>query len=228
MKRIKLPFQFGMYGEIAKKAKALAKEKNCLVEFEFNGTNNVVNSETNLDLLWRDMQNSYTTGWKEVGPNCIDEYSDEIKAELAEKERLNEVKQLERIIKLENKDKAQREEFEILTKGIDFEFSNKDLWETGIANNKDGYGGAIYEYAKSWGLLMQARIDKGEALKDIAEETSFQLVFYGITGFMYGAAVSVLSSTWKYGEELRKWHNKEYKHEGDGVVNPALLTIKTD
>lgn len=26
-------------------------------------------------------------------------------------------------------------------------------------------------------------------------------------------------------EELRKWHNKEYNYEGDGVVNPAILTI---
>ena len=42
---------------------------------------------------------------------------------------------------------------------------------------------------------------------------------------MYGCAVSILSQCWKYGEELRKWHNKEYNYDGDGVVNPAVLTI---
>jgi len=42
---------------------------------------------------------------------------------------------------------------------------------------------------------------------------------------MYGASVQVLSQCWKYGEDLRKWHNKEYNHEGEGVVNPAIVTV---
>jgi len=43
---------------------------------------------------------------------------------------------------------------------------------------------------------------------------------------MYGCAVSMLSQCWKYGEELRRWHNKEWGHEDtDGIVNPAVLTI---
>ena len=228
MKRIKLPFQFGMYGEIAKEAQLLSIVKGIEVEFEFNGTNNVVNSETDLELLWRDMQNSHTTGWKEVGPNCVTEYSEVVKSEIAEKTRLREIKQEEQRKEWKRKEDAEREAYLKAVEGLEFEYSDKELWDKGIANNQDAYGGCVYEYAKSWGLLMQSRINKGESLKDIAGETSFQLGFYGITGFMYGAAVSVLSSTWKYGEELRKWHNKEYKHEGEGVVNPALLTIKTD
>lgn len=43
---------------------------------------------------------------------------------------------------------------------------------------------------------------------------------------MYGCAVNILAQCWKYGEELRKWHNKEYNYNGNGVVNPAVLTIK--
>lgn len=72
---------------------------------------------------------------------------------------------------------------------------------------------------------MQVEMSKGKTLKDVAEKTSFEMGFLGTTGFMYGAAVSVLSQCWKYGEELRKWHNKEYNHEGEGVVNPAILII---
>ncbi|WP_239255521.1 hypothetical protein [Listeria ilorinensis] len=42
---------------------------------------------------------------------------------------------------------------------------------------------------------------------------------------MYGAAVAALAHCWKYGEELKKWHNGQYGHEGDGVVNPAIITV---
>lgn len=47
----------------------------------------------------------------------------------------------------------------------------------------------------------------------------------GHKGFMYGVAVSILSQCWEYGECLRKWHNKEYGYDGDGVVNPAVITV---
>lgn len=42
---------------------------------------------------------------------------------------------------------------------------------------------------------------------------------------MYGVAVRILSLYWEYGECLRKWHNKEYGYDGDGVVNPAVITV---
>lgn len=43
-----------------------------------------------------------------------------------------------------------------------------------------------------------------------------------------GYAVNVLSMSWKYGEELRNWHNKKYGYTGDGTVNPAMLTVEAD
>jgi hypothetical protein len=73
---------------------------------------------------------------------------------------------------------------------------------------------------------MQIEIAKGRTqIKDIAEETQKPLGFMGITGFMYGCVIQALSRYWQFGEELRKWHNKEYNHEGEGVVNPAIITI---
>lgn len=42
---------------------------------------------------------------------------------------------------------------------------------------------------------------------------------------MYGCAISILSQCWEYGEFLRKWHNGEYNYDGNGVVNPAVLSI---
>ena len=69
---------------------------------------------------------------------------------------------------------------------------------------------------------------------DVANECSNEADTEGITGFMYGAAVSVLASCWEHGEELRRWHNLktqirdegEKANESGGVLNPALLNIE--
>lgn len=111
--------------------------------------------------------------------------------------------------------------------------SNQENWDKGRANNTDPYGNAIYEYAERWANLMEERMENGEALADIAEKTSHEADIEGITGFMYGAAVSVLSSVWEHGETLRRWHNKDVQLNNEGdianengtVLNPALLTI---
>jgi len=51
---------------------------------------------------------------------------------------------------------------------------------------------------------------------------------------MYGWAVSFLASFWKYGEELRRWHNldtqlgdegEQANKEKGATLNPALLSI---
>lgn len=78
--------------------------------------------------------------------------------------------------------------------------------------------------------MMEAVIDESgdsvqKAIVDNAERLSHDADVEGITGFMYGCAVNILAQCWEYGEELRKWHNKEYGYEGDGVVNPAILTV---
>lgn len=52
-------------------------------------------------------------------------------------------------------------------------------------------------------------------LSDVWEISSRLSDIYGITGFMYGCAVNILSSVWKYGEELRVQHNSKYNHNGE-------------
>lgn len=93
------------------------------------------------------------------------------------------------------------------------------------ANSHDGYSLAVMNYLTRWADLMETEIAKGKKLADIAEKTSHKADTEGITGFMYGCAVNILAQVWEHGEELRKWHNKEYDYEGDGVVNPAIITI---
>ena len=94
---------------------------------------------------------------------------------------------------------------------------------TGKHNNTDSYGSAVYRYLERWADLMEKKINESDCLAyeticKYAEELSHAADSEGITGFMYGCAVSILSEAWQYGEELRKWHNKEYGYEGDGVV----------
>lgn len=103
-----------------------------------------------------------------------------------------------------------------------------------MERNQDAYGGRIYSYAKDWAELMEKAMAEGSKLEDVAQSTSHTADHDGITGFMYGAAVSTLAGTWKHGEQLRRWHNLKTQINNEGekanesgtVLNPALLTIK--
>ena len=96
--------------------------------------------------------------------------------------------------------------------------------------NLDPYGHRCFTYAEDWAeklekLIEESTDDAQKVIIDNAKQTSHEADTDGITGFMYGVAVSILSKCWEYGEYLRKCHNKEYDYEGDGVVNPAVITI---
>ena len=101
-------------------------------------------------------------------------------------------------------------------------------------NNSEGYGRACFTYAEKWAEMMEEEIKNGKKLADIVKKLSHDADTEGITGFMYGIAVSILSLSWVYGEELRQWHNLETQigDEGEkankngGVINPALLSIR--
>lgn len=112
-------------------------------------------------------------------------------------------------------------------------FRDEKAWTHGLSVNAEGYGRAIYDYAQAWAELMERRMDEGATLEAIAKKTSHEADTDGITGFMYGAAVSVLSQTWEHGEALRRWHNlaTKLRHEGEeanrrgSTLNPALLCV---
>lgn len=96
--------------------------------------------------------------------------------------------------------------------------------------NLDPYGIACFTYAERWAEMLEDIIDSSEdtamnVIANNADRTSGAADVEGITGFMYGMAVGILSNCWQYGEELKRWHNKQYNYEGNGVVNPAIITI---
>lgn len=109
-----------------------------------------------------------------------------------------------------------------------------DGWEKTKAANEDPYGAAAIRYMERWADLMEQRLATGAKLEDIANKTSDQANTEGITGFMYGCAVSILTKVWIHGEQLRRWHNLstqigtegERANESGGVLNPALLNVR--
>lgn len=99
-------------------------------------------------------------------------------------------------------------------------------------NRADPYGASILDYAERWANIMEGELTTGKKLEDIARETSLKAgEGEGITGFMYGIAVGVLSQVWEHGEELRRWNNLDLQlgdegeraNETGGVLNPAIL-----
>lgn len=102
----------------------------------------------------------------------------------------------------------------------------KKAWDRMVeVNSKDTYGMGVVKYVRCRAKCMQKLIAKGESVVEIAEQASYDCDIEGITGFIYGCAVNALTKSWKYGEELRKWHNKDYGYEGDGVFNPVVLAV---
>jgi len=115
------------------------------------------------------------------------------------------------------------------------QYRDKTEWDAGLAA-QSGYGAAIYHFAERWANLMEQRMGDGATLEDVAKPASHDADTDGLTGFMYGVAVSVLSQTWVRGDELRRWHNLDIQIHDEGekanetgaTLNPALLSVGVD
>lgn len=118
-----------------------------------------------------------------------------------------------------------------------FDVTDAEGWQTCVRNNsEDAYSFAVVQYAATWANLMEQRMAEGATLSDIAKRTSHEADTDGITGFMYGAAVSILANCWRHGEQLRRWHNIDTQvrdegvraNETGGVLNPAVMVLGSD
>lgn len=107
-------------------------------------------------------------------------------------------------------------------------------WQKAVDVNKsDPYSNAVIVFAEKWARIMEGQMLAGKTLAECADAAVSLTDDDGITGFMYGAAVSTLAQVWVHGEELRRWHNRQYMSEekaqaadeSGGTVNPAILTI---
>lgn len=97
------------------------------------------------------------------------------------------------------------------------------------SNAMDAYGSRIISFAIDWATAMEQRIAAGESMTTaMLEETGNKANYDGISGFMFGAAADILATHWIHGEEFRKIYNNLYEYDGEGVVNPALVTAQLE
>src|SRR3990167_9147446 len=106
---------------------------------------------------------------------------------------------------------------------INHKLKNKEFWEQQIKLNKeDGYS---FEVIKAADLIMSA-LDGGDSL-EMAHNT-----MYGtdITGFMAGAAVSIVSECHERGEDFNDFWNAIWgvNKKTKETFNPAILTVEND
>jgi hypothetical protein len=194
---------------------AAANDRGCVISGVFNGIPVIVNGDTDPDAAamdWSDECVRRSKKWRQSPAG--------IKAKQDADDRAAQ------------REKANAEVSSYIA-SVAMKVSDDQAWDDFVRRNTDPYGAGVVRYAERWARLMQARMADGSKLEDIAKQASHDADNEGVTGFMYGCAVSMLSQTWEHGEELRRWHNLDSQlgAEGEkanatgGVLNPALLCV---
>ncbi len=196
-----------------------SKDSLVAIDFKFNDVDMHVTKE---DSNHEQILETYHEGFKAVCERQRKEWEEYTKTPEYQKKHAEEMAEQRRI-------NALRDEAKKIDETTEMEFSDdgESNWKQAVAANTDGYGRAIIKFAQRWAKYMQYLMKKdGKTVAEVAQEASTISDIEGMSGFSFGCAVSTLVSCWKYGEDLRKWHNGEWGYEGDGVVNPAILTVK--
>jgi hypothetical protein len=201
----------------------------------FNGVKILFAPDSDPSLLYRDFRRA-VSGHIEgpIGPYPNKELTSDEIANDERKKLENEIKAKARAEKWRQKREEERRKLAaLLERCPPMEFKDEAAWLESKAANHDAYGGGVLNYAEKWARLMQKSLTNGATIAECAEQLSHVADDEGITGFMYGCAVSLLAQCWVHGEELRRWHNKDTQigTEGDeanergGTLNPAMLSI---
>jgi hypothetical protein len=86
--------------------------------------------------------------------------------------------------------------------------------------NSDGYSEAVIIA----GEKVMELLDEGKTPEEAGEGLHGQ----DLTGFMAGAAIQAVVHFHERGDEVKEWWNNRYGvKDAKGVVNPAIVTIKT-
>ncbi len=206
------------------------------VQIVFNGVTVYIDQDSDRGLLYRDW-NRALSGYIQspVGPHPAAELAAEELASDAAIEKQNAARREEADRVYREKAAIERAEYDAAIAAAPAMDRDEAKWQEGVAAQKgDSYGLGVYGFAEAWARLMQAKLAEGKSIADSADDCcSLADKGYGITGFMYGCAVSTLAHCWKHGEELRRWHNLktqirdegERANESGGVLNPALLSV---
>lgn len=177
MKTIKIKDWLSQWKDYIYKATEILSQQDCLVEFEFNGVTVTLGKNTDVDLLWRDLENAHTMGFKTIGPYCRAELSkEELNALKARKKQLKaESDERERQWKM-NDEKQQKDFNDKVGQSTLLVIDNK-VWMQYIEKNQDSYGKCCVDYAKDWGSTVK-NLENGTTKNIITKVTeSLTLLF---------------------------------------------------
>lgn len=185
--------------------------KGGTIKFNFNAIMVSVRMDSDPELIYRDWRRAMS-GYinREVGPYPNPILTDDETRNDARIEAKNEQRRQQQRAEWQAEADAKRNATEAkLADAPEMEITDQTSWQSWKDNNQDQYGGSVIAYAERWARLMQMEINTGKKLEDIADTASDEADINGITGFMYSYAVRVLVTTWRYGDQLREWHNKQ-------------------
>lgn len=182
-------------------AAALSARNRRGVSFEFNQVIITVGYDSNLSAIERDFMRAMAgmiSG--PIGP-YPPELTDADRANDARVQAETERRRAEAELAYQKQQDEKRKSVEArLANSSEIELKDAAFWETQKRINSDPYGGAVISYAECWARLMQVDMAAGKKIAQIASPCSDEANIEGITGFMYGCAVTVLSKCWKHGE----------------------------
>ena len=212
----------------------IARKRGESFTFEFNSVTITVHGDSDAALILRDWHRAMSGKISQVGPYPVVTLTPHEQAHDAEVDAQNAKRHAEAQAAWDAKERAKAAAADAKLKDAPaIDLADAAAWQEGLKNNADPYGRGVYTFAERWARLMQLEIAQGHRIADIADRLVSEADIEGITGFMYGCAVSVLAHCWRHGEELRRWHNltTQIGHEGEkanesgGVLNPALLNL---
>ena len=102
---------------------------------------------------------------------------------------------------------------------------NQEKWDSYVGKNNDPYGKACVDTARK----VMEYLDKEQNFDchDLICRADDEVKAGGLTGFMAGTVASMVSQFHSRGQEFKEKWNKGYgSNEKEGVINPALITIK--
>lgn len=204
-------------GEAAQQMVAMADQFECTVRCKFNDVDLVAEPH------------------KSNGAAIVEAYNAETKRRHEEYRKSPEYKQRQEEQTRRQQEREATFDAALAQSPVQAQWKDQLKWEKHAEMNRDPYGACVVRYTEWWARLMEGQISRGATVAECAEEASRIADKEGITGFMYGCAVRILSQCWQFGEDLRRWHNlkTQIKDEGEkanesgGVLNPAILSISS-
>ena len=206
-----IEFGCGSYfNDAASDAKHQAVAEGLVIEFDFNGVTVRINSKSDLRGCYRDYGRAH-----HIGPIIGPDFPEPDAATLEKEAEVDAARRAQMELEYAaQREKDRKKKVETLRDAPVLQVTDRKAWDDWHANNRDGYGDAIFRTADNWGRAMQKHLNEHEAISQKqAEQLLRDVDDEGITGFMFSAAKSMLQQLWIHGDLLTKVYEEDYGSE---------------